>query len=87
MPMFFPISVNVIIFNLTGLGFPYDSSNQYFGKVSNPPNGPVQIIDLFAHPLGVSVCAYGLVADTVLEYIAFFLVVDSVKVVLLIVFS
>ena len=87
MPMFFSVGVDVVIFNLTRLSLPYYSLNQYLGKVSNPSNGSIQIINLFAHPLRVSVFAYGLVADTVFEYIAFFLVMDNIQVVLLIVFS
>lgn len=87
MPMFFSVGVDVVIFNLTRLRLPYYPSNQYLGIVSNPSNGSIQIIDLFAHPLRVSVFAYELVADTVLEYIAFFLVMDNIQVVLLIVFS
>ncbi len=49
--MFFSISIDMIIFNFTRLSLSDDPLYQYFGKVSNPPNSPIKIIDLLAHPL------------------------------------
>ena len=80
-PVFFPISVNVIIFGLTCIGFSNDSLDQYFSKISNPPNSSIKIVDLFAHPLRLSIFPYGFITNAVFEYVIFLLIIDCIKVV------